>query len=57
MAVYALDGNRARLQPVEIGGRNGTHAWVRSGLAAGQMVIVYPPPAVADGKRVKTRAP
>ncbi len=57
MAVYRLDGNRARLQPVEIGGRNGTHAWVRSGLALDQRVIVYPPPAVADGKRVKVRTP
>ena len=57
MAVYVLDGKRARLQPVEVGGRNGTQAWVRGGLAADQMVIVYPPAAVADGKRVKTRAP
>lgn len=57
MAVYVLDGTHARLQTVEIGGRNGTDAWVRSGLAAGQTVIVYPPPALQDGKRVKTRAP
>jgi HlyD family secretion protein len=57
MAVYRLDGSRARLQPVEIGGRNGTDAWVRSGLAPDQRVIVYPPPAVADGKRVKVRTP
>jgi HlyD family secretion protein len=57
VAVYRLDGNRARLQAVEIGGRNGTHAWVRSGLAPDQRVIVYPPPAVADGKRVKVRIP
>jgi HlyD family secretion protein len=57
MAVYVLDGKQARLQPVEVGGRNGTHAWVRSGLVANQIVIVYPPAAVADGKRVKTRAP
>lgn len=57
MAVYRLDGNRARLQPIEVGGRNGTHAWVRSGLAPDQRVIVYPPSAVADGKRVKVRSP
>lgn len=57
MAVYVLDGKRARLQPVDVGGRNGTHAWVRSGLATDQRVIVYPPSTVADGKRVKTRAP
>ena len=57
MAVYTVDGQRARLQPVEIGGRNGTHAWVRGGLAPDQSVIVYPPSGVADGKRVKARKP
>lgn len=56
-AVYRLDGRRARLQPVELAGRNGTAGWVRSGLEPGQSVIVYPPPAVADGKRVQVRQP
>lgn len=55
--VYRLDGGRARLQPVELGGRNGNEAWVRAGLEAGQQVIVYPPPAVADGQRVRPRKP
>ena len=32
-----------------VGARNGSQAWVRSGLAAGAQVIVYPPAAVADG--------
>ena len=56
MAVFALDGGRARLVPVEIGARNGARAWVRSGLAAGTSVIVYPPAAVADGARVRVRS-
>lgn len=55
--VYVVDGNKAKLQPVELGGRNGVEAWVRSGLRAGQVVIVYPPPAVADGQRVQVRRP
>lgn len=55
--VYVVDGGKAKLQPVELGGRNGIDAWVRSGLRAGQTVIVYPPPAVADGKRVQVRRP
>jgi HlyD family secretion protein len=42
---------------VELGGRNGNEAWVRSGLQAGQPVIVYPPPTIADGKRVRVRKP
>lgn len=57
MAVYRVDGRRARLQPVELSGRNGTAGWVRSGLTPGQSVIVYPPPAVADSKRVRVRQP
>jgi HlyD family secretion protein len=57
MAVYRVDGRRARLQPVELAGRNGTAGWVRGGLEPGQSVVVYPPPAVADGKRVRVRQP
>lgn len=56
-AVYAIDGRRARLRRVDVGGRNGSQAWVRSGLQPGQTVIVYPPAAVADGRRVKARKP
>ncbi len=56
-AVYVVDGRRARLRRVDVGGRNGSQAWVRSGLQAGQTVVVYPPAAVADGQRVKARKP
>ena len=55
--VYVVQDGKAKLQPVELGGRNGNEAWVRSGLQAGQAVIVYPPPAVAEGKRVQARRP
>lgn len=57
MAVFRLDGGRARLRPVLLGGRNGRQAWVREGLAAGDTVIVYPPADVADGVRVRPRRP
>jgi len=57
MAVYRIDGGRARLQLVDVAGRNGTEAWIRAGLQPGQGVIVYPPPAVADGQRVEVRRP
>lgn len=56
-AVYTIDGRRARLRRVDVGGRNGSQAWVRAGLQPGQTVIVYPPAAVADGRRVKARQP
>lgn len=57
MAVYRLDGGRARLQPVELGGRNSRVGWVKSGLSAGQRVIVYPPAGVNDDGRVTERSP
>ena len=55
--VYRLADGHAKLQPVELGGRNGAEGWVRNGLKAGDTVIVYPPPAIADGKRVEPRKP
>ena len=33
----------------------GSAAWIRSGLAPGQQVIVYPPASVQGGVRVKAR--
>lgn len=57
MAVFRLEGGRALVQPVELGGRNAQLAWVRDGLQPGQMVIVYPPPSVTEGQRVQLRQP
>lgn len=57
MAVYLLDGRRARLQPVEVGARNNNEAWLRSGLTPGQTVIVYPPSTIRDGRKVNVRKP
>jgi HlyD family secretion protein len=56
MAVFTLKDHRARLTSVEIGARNGVHAWVRSGLAPGDTVIAYPPSAIRDGARVRPRS-
>lgn len=55
MAVFVFDDGRARLQAVEVGGRNGEDAWIVSGLRAGERVIVYPGDAVEDGARVEAR--
>jgi len=57
MAVYKLDGRRVRLQPVEVAARNGAEAWIRTPLAPGETVVVYPPATLADGARVRVRAP
>lgn len=55
MAVFALRDGRARLVPVDLGGRNGREAWIVKGLARGDRVIVYPGDAVVDGLRVRPR--
>lgn len=54
-AVFVVDGGRARQVPVHLGGRNGAMAWIRSGLARGSQVIVYPPASVREGVRVAAR--
>ena len=55
MGVFVVEGGRARLRAVQVVARNGSLAWVRSGLTPGEVVIAYPPPAVAEGVRVKPR--
>jgi HlyD family secretion protein len=57
MAAYRVEEGRARLRPVELAGRNPTHAAVRDGLQAGDTVVIYPPPALRDGARVQARRP
>ena len=56
MAVFVVDGGRARLVPVTLGARNGSQAWVKDGLQPGAQVIVYPPAAVKEGAPVKVRS-
>ncbi|MNV50029.1 Multidrug resistance protein MdtN [compost metagenome] len=57
MAVFVVEGGRARRTPVALEARGSTHAWVKEGLQAGVQVVVYPPAALADGARVKVRTP
>jgi len=57
MAVYVVDGSKARQRAVQITARNGSVGWVRDGLMPGERVIVYPPPGVADGRRVRVLKP
>ena len=54
-AVFIADGGRARQVPVQLGARNGSEAWIRSGVTPGQQVVVYPPATVKDGLRVAAR--
>ena len=56
MGAFVVADGVARLVSVEIGARSATDAWVRRGLAPGATVIVYPPPALKDGVRVRQRS-
>ena len=54
-AVYRVVDGIARHSPVELGHFSRDHAEVRSGLAEGDTVVVYPSDAVADGTPVAAR--
>jgi HlyD family secretion protein len=54
-AVFAADGGRARLRPVQAGQRSGQGAQILSGLAEGAVVIVHPSDQVRDGVRIRAR--
>ena len=54
-AVFAVEGGRARVTPVETGQRAGLATQVLSGLAAGTRVVSHPDDKIADRIRVKPR--
>lgn len=54
-ALLVMEAGRARLQVVDVEARNGVSAWIKSGLAVGAQVIVYPDSQLQDGDRVKVR--
>jgi HlyD family secretion protein len=53
--VFVHEDGRARLAAVTLGHHSGLAAEVLSGLKPGQQVILHPPDAVADGRRVRPR--
>lgn len=55
MNVYVLEDGRARVRPLTTNARNSSVAWVQTGLSEGERVIVYPPPGVTDGSRVRAK--
>jgi HlyD family secretion protein len=54
-AVFAIDNDRARLQPVKTGQRNDREGQILQGLSEGQMVVLHPPDTLQDGARIKRR--
>lgn len=51
-AVFVVVDGRARRRPVRLGHRNPDEAEILGGLAAGEIVVVHPSDALADGVRV-----
>lgn len=56
-AAYTIERGRARLTPVQIGQRNPEVAEVKSGLTAGQRIILHPSDRISNGTRVVTGKP
>jgi HlyD family secretion protein len=54
-AVFVADGGRAMLREVDIGRENGLEAEVRSGLEAGERIVLHPGDRVAPGARIEER--
>lgn len=53
-AVFSVVDSKARKTRVEVSGMNSTEASIKSGLAEGERVIVYPGDLVKDGTRVSS---
>jgi len=54
-AVFVIDNDRARLQPVKIGQRNDREGQILQGLSEGQLITLHPPDTLQDGARIKLR--
>lgn len=52
-ALFVVEEGRARLHPIDVMARNGTEAWVKTGLKPGTPVIAYPPTSLKEGDRVR----
>lgn len=54
-AVFVAEQGVARKRSVQPGSRNQRLAWIERGLEPGEQVIVYPPDALSEGSRIRTR--
>jgi HlyD family secretion protein len=54
-AVFVADGGQAVLREVDIGHENGLEAEVKSGLEAGEQIVLHPGDRVAPGARLEQR--
>lgn len=52
-SVYTVDGNRARLNEVDVGGQTADAAWIRSGIDPGAKVVVSGAGLLVDGAPIR----
>lgn len=52
-AVFVLEGGRARLRPITIGGGGEDYRSVTQGLEVGERVVLFPSDSLADGARIR----
>lgn len=55
MAVFVHEDGRVALRDIRLRARGATHAWVESGVEAGEELVVFPPAELTDGQRVRRR--
>ncbi|MFZ2828212.1 efflux RND transporter periplasmic adaptor subunit, partial [Hydrogenophaga sp.] len=51
--VFVVEAGKARARPVQVRDRNAEAAWVKEGLTAGEIVVLYPGSVMSDGQPVK----
>jgi RND family efflux transporter MFP subunit len=51
--VFVIDGDRARVRPVEVGIRGARSVEIVSGLSDGERILAQPPDTLRDGQRVR----
>lgn len=54
--VFVIDGDRVRLQPVQLGPPFGGGFELRTGPRSGTRLVSQPPPGLADGQRIKEQS-
>ncbi|MEN9889435.1 MAG: hypothetical protein RL559_1472 [Pseudomonadota bacterium] len=55
--VFVAEAGRARQHAVELLGRNGQQAWLRTPLGPGTRLVSYPPAHLRDGDRIRSASP
>ncbi|HEY0942609.1 MAG TPA: HlyD family efflux transporter periplasmic adaptor subunit [Steroidobacter sp.] len=55
-AVFVVENDEARLRHVIIGQHNATHVEIKSGVSAGERIVVHPNDRIEDGSLVEARS-